>query len=90
MSRRHVYRGVLKRSCNGHPCQSKVVLCRPADWPRLMDQIPASELEQWSTLDLGTHFLAIGPPTPAGPSGFNGLAHGHTFSSSMSADSSGG
>ena len=63
MSRRSVYRGLLRRSYMGQPYQSTVILCRPEDWPEILGQIPEDEWVGWSTIDFGNHFLAIGPPT---------------------------
>lgn len=65
MSKRNAYRGELVRTFMDRPYKNTVVLCSPGDWPAILGQIPESEWDAWSTIDLGPHFLAIGPPSGA-------------------------
>ena len=55
--------GTLEREYYGRHYRSPVVLLCPGDWPRVLKRIPAAERGEWSTVRLGTHLLAVGPPT---------------------------
>jgi hypothetical protein len=73
--------GELRRAYYGQPYASQVLLCCPGDWHSISQRIPEDQRPSWSTVRLGEHLLAVGPPGGACLCWLEDLvkAHGATY-----------
>lgn len=57
------HHGVIRGAFMGRSWDRECVLCRPEDWPALIEEYPEID-EEWSVELLGEHLLAVEPPSP--------------------------